>query len=366
MARAPAACTVCLIALLAGCPTEDPDGFGSGDDDSASGLGPDPGDWIGFGDHDVSTWDMLVLYAIGGWDFDLGTRNIGWYGLHVVAWDDDDGRYRELVDPGFPFADGSGLFRGDAEYYDGDFYSVSTTLDPRDGWGGGIQVIPDDGGEPYLLGTAGSFRGLALEPDLTGGFVVCGSTEEDGDNNILWVDERGAEVVEFPLPDDGSCYDVALGAEGNYWVTDGVGLKVLSFDLVYGEFTEFADLTEVEQGETEWVTAEIPGGALLVAAEDNGYAYDIATGEWDYYMELIPTGITSHHVTNIHYSYGYEVFAHSGVMRDLTSSTYVGPHSSSVSSHGGGPDGLGFHFADYPDVHEGEIMLDFVLLGELE
>ena len=262
---------------------------------------------------------------------------------------------------GLCFSTAGGLFRGDDEYYGGDFFSVSVTMNADDGWGGGIQVIPDDGGEPYLLDRSIPLRGLAIEPDGVGGFVVCGATDEEDDNAILWVAETGDEVVEHPLPDGGACYDVAAGWDGTYWVTDVANNVLLDFDLDTGDFEPCWGLPEAG---IDWVVGETAGDQILVAGDNEIWVYDAGTGEDWRYTSMPPLGITTHHVTNIHWSFGWGVTSMSMVMRDYPESGLWGPHSARIEG-GPDPDGDMFEFQGAEQILDGEVILDYVLLGDL-
>ncbi len=339
------------------------DDTGADDDDDTVPQGGCPNAWHGFGDDpDPDSWDMLVLYAIGDPNFDIGERHLRDYGLQVVDYGPGEDTYFMVRNAGLCFSTAGGIFRGDDEYYGGDFFSVSVTMNADDGWGGGIQVIPDDGGEPYLLERSTPLRGLAIEPDGVGGFVVCGATAQEDDNAILWVNGDGDEVVEHPLPDGGSCYDVAEGWDGTFWVTDLANNLLLNFDLDTGEFEPCWELPEPG---LDWVVSETAGDQIMVAADNEIWVYEADTGEDWRYASMPPLGITSHHVTNIHWSFSWGVTSMSKVMRDYPTSGLWGPHSARIEG-GPDPDGELFEFQGADQILDGEVILDYVLLGDLQ
>jgi len=365
-----AAVTAALLLVgPGGCGSGSPDdGFGGGDDDDDdddTGGGSDigcPNDWRGFGDDpDPDSWDMLVLYAIGDENFDIGERDLGGYGTQVVKYDAGANVYELDSSPGLCFRNGGGLFRGNDEYYGGDFYSVSLELDEDDGFGGHIQVLPTDGTDPHLLGEPGTLRGLAIVPDDVGGFVVCGSTSAGGANAILWVDEAGEDIVEFPLPAGGSCYDVAQAWDGRFWVTDTATATLFNFDLELGTFHAHVELPEAG---IDWVVDEGGNGAVMVGADNEIYVVGAETGNMEWAEVLSDLGITINHVTNFHWSHGWGVMSLSSVMRDYPASPYYGPHSARVE---GGPDpgGNTFYYGG-EEIHDGQVNLDYVLLGDLQ
>ena len=350
-----------------GCEGTPDDGFGGGDDDDDddTGGGSDigcPNDWHGFGDDpDPDDWDMAVLYAIGDENFDIGERDLGGFGVQVVKYDAGHNAYELERSAGLCFREGGGLFRGNDEYYGGDFFSISVSIDEDEGWGGHIQVLPVDGSDPHLLGAPGTLRGIAVVPDDVGGFVVCGSTSSGGANSILWVDETGEDIVEFPLPGGGSCYDVAQAWDGTFWVTDPTTATLFNFDLEMGTFYALAELPEPG---IDWVVDEGGNGAVMIGADDEIWVVGAGTGQMEWAEVLSDLGITNNHVTNFHWSHGWGVMSYSAVMRDYPASPYYGPHSAKVE---GGPDPLGnsFYFgAD--ELLDGEVILDYVLLGDLE
>ncbi len=363
---------IILALSLAGlsCP-EPEDGFNGGDDDDSGGGGDDddswpdigcPNSWRGFGDHpDPDTWDMLVLYAIGGEWFDIGERKLEDYGLVSVKYDEDEDRYEVLENIGLCFSDGGGLFRGPEEHYGGHFYSVSLELDENDGWGGHIQVIPTDGSDPHLLGDPGTLRGLAIVADNAGGFVICGSTSDTGANSLLWVDGTGTEIIEHPLPDGGSCYDVARAWDGTFWVTDTATGRLLNFDLEAGSYYVLADLPG---DDLDWVVDEAGNNEVMLGADNIIWVVDGITGEAGHWVGLPDLGITTNHVTNFHWSWSWGVLSYSVVKRDYPSIPYYGPYATNVQ---GGPDSQGdtFVFSMGTMVSE-SLVLDYVLLGDLE
>ena len=366
---APFAVAICVAGFSCSEPEQgfnggdDDDSGAGGDDDDTTGAAHDcPNTWAGFGDDpDPDSWDMVVLYAIGGDDFDIGERDLGSYGLQIVQWNDTNQEYGVARNVGLCFLDGGGIFHGSEQDYGGAFYSVSQELTGDDGWAGHVQVIPVDGSTPHLLGAPGTLRGLAIVPDGSGGFVICGSTSEGGANALLWVDATGDEVIEHALPDGGSCYDVGEAWDGTFWVTDPATGRLLNFDLEAGEFYVHADLPH---GDLDYVVDEAANGQVMVGADNILWVVDAITGEVDEWMVLADTGITTNHVTNFHWSHGQGTLSWSVVMRDYPSAGHYGPYTTYAK---GGPngDGLDFWFWE-PSALEGAVILDYALLGELE
>lgn len=322
------------LLIMNGCPNPDGDcgGFGCGDDDDDDdGSFECPGIWWGFSST-PDEWSIVAVFASGGEDFAIGPRTMSQYEFVPGLWDDESKRIDNEERPGGCFQDMGGMFLGDGDIYDRSLYSVAFSMQSEGSWpGGSIQVVPTDGSDPYPLGDPNSVRGTAIEPDLEGGFVVCGSLVADVDNSVIWVDSDGSILAKDDMP-SGSCYDLILAADGTYYVTDPTAGKVYNYDLEFGDFAEVGELPNGGGlGTEDWVIGEAGDGTLFIGDDAQIHTMDPDSGGTESYTMFTTTGTNGAHTLRLNWSNQLGAMTASSVLKDLPNSAYYGPHTGAIT-----------------------------------
>ncbi len=373
--------TACAASLLlGGCDPDDrilggdDDDTGGDDDDSAGTAFSCPYDWDGIPTGiPRDEWAAIGLMAEGNADFSLLQRNFHGYSLRWVTWDEDEenpeaSQYVSSYDTPMCFRDAAGLYRGSEALYGDVLYSVSASLDDDVSWYGTIQAIPLDGSDPFPLGAVGTLRGLDLEGDDIGGFVVCGCTDPERDDEwVIWLDEEGGIVEEYEMP-EGSCYDLAQADDGTYWVVSPDAELVWNLDIDTGTWTAIGSVPPpTDWGNEAWVVEQYDADTLLLAGDVNGwgavYTMDIATGETAFLSNKSDNvwDTEGSFVTNIHYHGASGLTIVSQVERNYPSASFQGPCLSQVFDIGPGTDQsynrLGWYGNDF-----GELIVDFYVI----